>query len=180
ALNMVHQIASDPEIGLPISGIGGIQAWQDAVEHMLLGASGVLATGGILLALLWPAPMAVLTGFALMGVGAANMVPIFFITASRLPGVPAAEGIAAAVVSMPCWELFDQQDEDYRQEVLGPVAPRVAVEAAVRQGWDRYIRSHGGFVGMTGFGASAPAGDLFKHFGITADAVITEVRKRLA
>ncbi|CAJ0787503.1 MFS transporter [Ralstonia thomasii] len=61
----------------------------------VLGASGVLATGGILLALLWPAPMAVLTGFALMGVGAANMVPIFFITASRLSGVPAAEGIAA-------------------------------------------------------------------------------------
>lgn len=91
-----------------------------------------------------------------------------------------AEGIAAAVVSMPCWELFDEQDEDYRQKVLGPAAPRIAVEAAVRQGWDRYIRSHGGFVGMTGFGASAPAGDLFKHFGITADAVVTEVKKRLA
>ena len=92
----------------------------------------------------------------------------------------AAEGVAAAVVSMPCWELFDEQDEDYRQEVLGPAAPCVAVEAAVRQGWDRYIRSHGGFVGMTGFGASAPAGDLFKHFGITAEAVVAEVKKRLA
>ena len=92
----------------------------------------------------------------------------------------AQEGIQTAVVSMPCWELFDQQDEDYRQKVLGPATPRVAIEAAVRQGWDRYIRSHGGFVGMTGFGASAPAGDLFKHFGITAEAVMTEVRKRLA
>jgi transketolase len=91
----------------------------------------------------------------------------------------AAEGISTAVVSMPCWELFDQQDEDYRQKVLGPATARVAVEAAVRQGWDRYIRSHGGFVGMTGFGASAPAGDLFKHFGITADAVVAEVKKRL-
>ena len=91
-----------------------------------------------------------------------------------------ADGTPTAVGSRPGWELFDEQDEDYRQEVLGPAAPCVAVEAAVRQGWDRYIRSHGGFVGMTGFGASAPAGDLFKHFGITADAVITEVRKRLA
>ncbi len=92
----------------------------------------------------------------------------------------AQEGIPTAVVSMPCWELFDKQDEDYRRKVLGPATPRVAVEAAVRQGWDRYIRSDGGFVGMTGFGASAPAGDLFKHFGITAEAVVAEVKKRLA
>ena len=92
----------------------------------------------------------------------------------------AQEGIPTAVVSMPCWELFDKQDEDYRRKVRGPATPRVAVEAAVRQGWDRYIRSDGGFVGMTGFGASAPAGDLFKHFGITAEAVVAEVKKRLA
>ena len=90
-----------------------------------------------------------------------------------------ADGIPAAVVSMPCWELFDMQDDAYKQEVLGQGTARVAVEAAVRQGWDRYIRSHGGFVGMTGFGASAPAGELFEHFGITADAVVTEVKKRL-
>ncbi len=91
-----------------------------------------------------------------------------------------AEGVATAVVSLPCWELFDAQDDEYKQDVLGQGTVRVAVEAAVRQGWDRYIRSHGGFVGMTGFGASAPAGDLFKHFGITADAVATEVKKRLS
>ena len=90
------------------------------------------------------------------------------------------EGIPAAVVSMPCWELFDKQDEAYRQQVLGPGTVRVAVEAAIRQGWDRYIRSDGGFVGMTGFGASAPAGKLFKHFGITAEAVVSEVKKRLS
>ncbi len=90
-----------------------------------------------------------------------------------------ADGIPAAVVSMPCWELFDLQDDKYKQEVLGQGTTRVAVEAAVRQGWDRYIQSHGGFVGMTGFGASAPAGELFEHFGITADAVVTEVKKRL-
>ncbi len=81
-----------------------------------------------------------------------------------------AKGVDAAVVSMPCWELFDQQDETYRNTVLGS-APRVAVEAAVRMGWERYIGMGGKFVGMTGFGASAPAEDLYKHFGITAEAV---------
>jgi len=89
------------------------------------------------------------------------------------------EGTPTAVVSMPCWELFDEQDEAYRKQVLGPGTVRVAVEAAIRQGWDRYIRSHGGFVGMTGFGASAPAGELFKHFGITAERVVEEVKARV-
>jgi len=90
-----------------------------------------------------------------------------------------SEGIRAAVVSMPCWELFDKQDEAYRKEVLGPGTIRVAVEAAIRQGWDRYIRSHGGFVGMSTFGASAPADELFKHFGITPEKVVEEVKSRL-
>ncbi|MGB0750246.1 MAG: transketolase, partial [Magnetospiraceae bacterium] len=81
------------------------------------------------------------------------------------------EGIPTAVVSMPCWELFEAQDATYRAEVLGPGTVRVAVEAAVRQGWDRYLGETGAFVGMAGFGASAPAGDLYKHFGITAEAV---------
>jgi len=91
-----------------------------------------------------------------------------------------ADGTPTAVVSMPCWELFDKQDEAYRKQVMGPGTVRVAVEAAIRMGWDRYIHSHGGFVGMTGFGASAPAGDLFEHFGITAKAVVSEVKKRLS
>jgi transketolase len=81
-----------------------------------------------------------------------------------------AKGVAAAVVSMPCWELFEQQDATYRQAVLGS-APRVAVEAAVSFGWDRYIGPGGRFVGMHSFGASAPAEALYKHFGITVEAV---------
>ena len=89
------------------------------------------------------------------------------------------DGVPTAVVSMPSWELFDAQDEKYRKEVLGQGTIRVAVEAGVRQGWDKYIRSHGGFVGMTGFGASAPAPDLFKHFGITAESVTEAVKERL-
>ncbi|RUU10143.1 transketolase, partial [Mesorhizobium sp. M6A.T.Ca.TU.002.02.2.1] len=82
----------------------------------------------------------------------------------------AEHGVAAAVVSMPCWELFEEQDADYRKSVLGS-APRVAVEAAARLGWDRWIGDTGVFVGMAGFGASAPAPDLYRHFDITPEAV---------
>ncbi|MEQ8192886.1 MAG: transketolase, partial [Rhodospirillales bacterium] len=89
------------------------------------------------------------------------------------------EGIPTAVVSMPCWKLFDEQDPAYRDMVLGPGTVRVAVEAAVSFGWERYIGSDGGFVGMTGFGASAPAPKLYEHFGITADAVVAQVKARL-
>ncbi|RWA73773.1 transketolase [Mesorhizobium sp.] len=85
-------------------------------------------------------------------------------------------GIAAAVVSMPCWELFEEQDADYRKSVLGS-APRVAVEAAARLGWDRWIGDIGAFVGMTGFGASAPAPDLYRHFDITTEAVAAAALK---
>jgi len=85
------------------------------------------------------------------------------------------EGIAAAVISMPSWELFRQQPADYRASVLGN-APRIAVEAGIRMGWDEWIGPEGVFVGMTGFGASAPAAELFDHFGITAEAVASAVR----
>ena len=82
----------------------------------------------------------------------------------------AGHGIRAAVVSMPCWELFEAQSTEYRAQVLG-TAPRIAVEAAARLGWDRWIGERGAFVGMTSFGASAPAEALYAHFGITAEAV---------
>jgi len=91
----------------------------------------------------------------------------------------AADGIAANVVSMPCWELFDAQPAAYRASVLGENTVKVAVEAAVSLGWDKYIGSNGAFIGMSGFGASAPAGDLFKHFGITAEAVAAAAKERL-
>jgi transketolase len=91
----------------------------------------------------------------------------------------AADGIAASVVSMPCWELFEQQSDAYRESVLGAGTVRVAVEAGVSLGWDRYIGPNGAFVGMTGFGASAPAKDLYKHFNITADVVAQAARSRV-
>jgi transketolase len=97
-----------------------------------------------------------------------------------------AEGIGTRVVSMPCMELFAAQDEGWRRKVLpaGPV--RVAVEAAVRQGWDRWLLGERGregksaYVGMEGFGASAPAERLYKEFGITAEAVAAQAKALLA
>jgi transketolase len=89
-----------------------------------------------------------------------------------------AKGIRAAVVSMPCWKLFEAQDKAYRDQVLG-AAPRVAVEAAVRLGWDRYIGADGAFIGMKSFGESGPAPELFKHFGITAEAVADATVKQI-
>ena len=96
----------------------------------------------------------------------------------------AAEGIAARVVSMPCWALFEEQPEDYRKKTLGPGTIKVAIEAAARQGWDRYIGSEllgdgGAFVGMTSFGASGPYKDVYAKFGITADAAVTAAKKLL-
>ncbi len=90
-----------------------------------------------------------------------------------------AEGIAAAVVSLPCWELFDEQTQHYRDEVLGPGTLQVGIEAAVPIGWERWIESGGGFVGMRSFGVSAPGKALYEHFKITADAVIETVKARL-
>jgi transketolase len=90
-----------------------------------------------------------------------------------------AQGVPTAVVSMPCWEAFEEQDAEYRAEIIGRGTARVAVEAAVRQGWDRYIGEDGGFVGMSGFGLSAPAEDLYRHFGITVEAIVASVLERL-
>lgn len=89
-----------------------------------------------------------------------------------------AAGIATAVVSLPCWELFNAQDARYRQSVLG-TGVRVGIEAAVRQGWDAYLGLDGGFVGMTGFGASGPADALYKRFNITPEAVVAQARRLL-
>ena len=86
------------------------------------------------------------------------------------------QGIEVAVVSMPCTELFDAQDKAYRDEVLGN-APRVVVEAASPFGWDKYIGEKGEIIGIDGFGASAPASELYKHFGLTAENVAETVKK---
>ncbi len=90
-----------------------------------------------------------------------------------------AGGIGTRVVSTPCWELFEQQPAAYRQQVLGKSKVRVAVEAAVKFGWERFIGEDGVFIGMTGFGASAPFERLYKEFGITAEAVAEAAKAKL-
>ena len=94
------------------------------------------------------------------------------------------DGYPTRIVSMPSWELFDRQDDAYRDAVLGGKVSdgkvlRIAVEAANAQGWERYIGPDGIFIGMTGYGVSAPYPDLYRHFGITADAVVAAAKARL-
>jgi transketolase len=91
----------------------------------------------------------------------------------------AAKGIAARVVSVPCFELLAEAPEAARRAVIGDAKVKIGVEAAVRQGWDAIVGSDGAFVGMTGFGASAPYKDLYKHFGVTPEAVAEAALSKL-
>jgi transketolase len=93
----------------------------------------------------------------------------------------ARDGIRVRVVSMPSWELFDAQPQSYRDSVLPPgIDARVSIEAGSTLGWERYVGRNGAMIGMHSFGASAPADDVYKHFGITAEAVEKAVRDQLA
>jgi transketolase len=100
--------------------------------------------------------------------------------AAQARDVLQGEGHPTRIVSLPCWELFEAQAQTYRDEVLGSGALRIGIEAAVPFGWERYLGPDGIMIGMPGFGASAPAGDLYAHFGITVDAVTEAARKRLS
>ena len=90
------------------------------------------------------------------------------------------EGVPTAVVSMPCRLLFEEQDTAYKKAVMGESHARVAVEAAVEMGWDRYLGFQGRFVGMHGFGDSGKIADIYKKFDITTDAVVRAARETLA
>jgi transketolase len=91
----------------------------------------------------------------------------------------AGHGVAARVVSVPCFELLSAAPEATRRAVIGDAPVKLGVEAAVRQGWDEIIGTDGVFIGMTGFGASAPYKDLYQHFGITAEAVAAAALRKL-
>mgnify|MGYP006415176367 FL=1 len=88
-----------------------------------------------------------------------------------------AEGISAAVVSMPCLDKFEEQSQEYRDQVIQPDTPVVVVEAAIEQSWGKYIGRNGKFVGMSTFGASAPANELYEHFGITTQNVVNAAKQ---
>jgi transketolase len=90
-----------------------------------------------------------------------------------------AHGHPTRVVSVPCFELFEQQSAAYREAIIGKSKIKIAIEAGIRQGWDRFIGLDGIFIGMTGFGASGPIEKLYEHFGITADAAANAAEKRL-
>jgi transketolase len=117
-------------------------------------------------------------------VGEANAQVTFLSSGSEISLALAArdllakDGIASRIVSMPCWDLFEEQDEAWREKLLGGL-PRVAIEAAARFGWDRYIGVRGKFVGMHSFGASGPVKDVYRHFNITAEAAAQAAREAL-
>ena len=87
--------------------------------------------------------------------------------------------IPTRIVSMPCWELFERLEKKEQDSILGVKTLRVAIEAAVRNGWDRWIGGNGMFFGLTGFGASAPYKNLYDYFGLSAKEITSTIRKRL-
>jgi transketolase len=89
------------------------------------------------------------------------------------------EKICTQVVSMPCWELFDLQDDDYREQVLGQNCLRIAIEAASPFGWERYVHSPQNVIGISTFGASAPYKEIYRHFGLTAENIVRHVKRQL-
>lgn len=89
------------------------------------------------------------------------------------------QGLGTAVVSLPCWELFEAQTSEYRAQVLGTASLRVAIEAASPFGWERYVGNEGLIIGVDHFGASAPGEDLYRNFGLTPEAIALRVREKL-
>ncbi|HWY62021.1 MAG TPA: transketolase [Rhizomicrobium sp.] len=117
-------------------------------------------------------------------VGDVNAKVTFLSTGSEISIALAArellakDGIACRIVSMPCWDLFEEQDEAWREKLLGGL-PRIAIEAGAHFGWDRYIGARGKFIGMHSFGASGPARDVYRHFNITPEAAVEAAKEVL-
>jgi transketolase len=170
----------------PADGVEAAECWQAALEHRNGPAVIALSRQKTAAVRLSAADrnLSALGAYELAPADGAAQVSLFASGTEVAIAVEArkllkAEGIAARVVSTPCWELFDLQPLSYREEVVGGAPVRIAVEAAVKLGWEKFIGADGGFVGMTGFGASAPAEALYKEFGITAEAVAAEARALL-
>ena len=171
----------------PCDGVEAVECWQLALENKD-GPSGLaLSRQGVptLRVEHTEENLSAKGAYVLIGAEASARKVTLFATGSEVQIAVAArealeaEGIGTAVVSMPCWELFDTQEPEYRNYVLGEGSVKVAVEAAVRFGWDKYIGPDGGFVGMSSFGGSAPAPALYEYFGITAENVVAAAKERL-
>ncbi len=168
----------------PADVVEAAECWRIALEHkttpsvMALSRqkTGVVRTQGGNLSAKGAYEVAAAEGEAQVTIFASGSeVPIALAARTLLQ----ADGVATRVVSTPCWELFERQTPKYRAETIGKAPVRVAVEAAVKFGWERFIGEDGVFVGMTGFGASAPADRLYKEFGITAEAVAAAAKAKL-
>ena len=165
----------------PADAVEAAECWEAALAHSTGPVSLVFARQSLPLVrtIHTPANLASRGGYVLHESACGKRQVTLLATGSEVALAVAAreqleaDGIATAVVSLPCWELFNAQDDSYRKSVLG-CGVRVGVEAAVRQGWDAYLGIDGGFVGMTGFGASGSADTLYKLFNITIEAVMTK------
>ena len=136
------------------------------VDRSVMGAASGTTKGAYVLKDTKGTPDAIL-----MGTG--SEVQICLDAADKLT----ADGVNVRVVSVPCWKLFDEQDAKYKESVLpAAVTKRVAVEAGIKMGWEKYIGNDGAFIGMDSFGASAPAEELYEHFGITPTAIADKVK----
>ncbi|MCH2166020.1 MAG: transketolase, partial [Marinovum sp.] len=123
-------------------------------------------------------------GYRLHGANAARKVVLVASGSEVALAVECAQalekdGIGADVVSMPCTELFDAQDAAYKADILPDDALIVSIEAGATLGWERYTGSDGLNIGIDRFGASAPAGDLFAHYGLTAEAIVPQIQNKL-
>ena len=162
------------------------ECWQLALEHQHR-PSGIALTRQNLMAVRTSYSENNLSALGAYEVASADNAPVtIFASGSEVEialkgkDLLAARGIAARVVSVPCFELFAEQSAEYRKTVIGNSPVKIAVEAAIRQGWDTFIGSDGTFIGMTGFGASGPYKELYAHFGITPEAVADAAQTKLA
>ena len=168
----------------PADGVETAECWRAALEER--GAPSVMALAR------QKTPAVRTTGGNLAARGAYELAPAegqaqvtLFATGTEVAIALKAwallnqEGVLTRVVSVPCFELFEREDAAYQASVIGSAPVRIAVEAGIRQGWDRFIGADGGFVGMTGFGASAPDKALYEHFGITPQVIVRLAQDRL-
>ena len=162
------------------------ECWQLALEHQHR-PSGIALTRQNLMAIRTSYSEKNLSGLGAYEVASADNAPVTIFAsgseveiAVKAKDILAGQNIAARVVSVPCFELFEEQDEAYRKATIGTSPVKIAVEAAIRQGWDAFIGNDGIFVGMNSFGASGPYKELYAHFGITPEAVAAAAVAKLA
>lgn len=168
----------------PCDAVETAECWKLAIEHSSGPSILALSRQGTPVLRKEATDLSAKGGYVLEAASDTPKVVIIATGTEVAPAVEArkqliADGIDASVVSMPCTELFDEQDASYRADVLPADSIKIAVEAASTYGWERYVGLDGAVIGMTSFGASAPAGELYEHFGITADAVVEAAKARL-